>query len=316
MYCWGKFIPQINAVKPWFGPWASVTAGEDWVCAVAMRDGVAECRGFSTMGQAAIPAEFRNASWATLSAGFQHTCGVVAKDKRLVCWGSNLAGESSVPSARDAGLAFPGDAASNAWGSVAAGTHWTCGVRGAPRQLTCWGVIRDYPPEATTQYEEFGQVSKARAMVVDGGGVCSWEVVTAGKHHACGITAASAGSGSASGESGAVQPGGEIRCWGSNVYGQSAPPKVGGSEGFTPPWRAWPASPDLGGSGRETVLSTVADAGQCPATTSGAGSVVATVGGGGGRRGALHRALLVAAATFLFVAIVMDDTKGGGEVRV
>ena len=33
------------------------------------------------------------------------------------------------------------------WGSVAAGTHWTCGVRGAPRQLVCWGVIRDYPAE-------------------------------------------------------------------------------------------------------------------------------------------------------------------------
>ena len=30
--CWGKFVPQING--PWFGPWAAVTAGEDWVCAV------------------------------------------------------------------------------------------------------------------------------------------------------------------------------------------------------------------------------------------------------------------------------------------
>ena len=107
--------------------------------------GTAECRGWSTSGQAVIPAEVRNHSWDTLSAGFQHTCGVAAADKRLVCWGSDLAGESSVPSAADAGLALPGAPTANSWGSVAAGTHWTCGVRGAPRQLVCWGVVRDYP---------------------------------------------------------------------------------------------------------------------------------------------------------------------------
>ena len=68
MYCWGKFIPQINAVKEWYGPWAAVTAGEDWVCAVGRRDGVAECRGFSTMGQATIPAEVANASWQGITS--------------------------------------------------------------------------------------------------------------------------------------------------------------------------------------------------------------------------------------------------------
>ena len=53
-------------------------------------------------------------------------------------------------------------------------------MRGGIRQLSCWGVIRDYPAEATAQYEEFGQVTGAGELVV-GAGVCSWEVVTAGK---------------------------------------------------------------------------------------------------------------------------------------
>lgn len=101
----GKFISQINGA--WYGPWAAVTAGEDWVCAVRLGDGIAKCRGWSASSQAVVPAEVSNASWHALSAGFQHTCGVAGADKRLVCWGSNLAGESSVPSARDAGLALP-----------------------------------------------------------------------------------------------------------------------------------------------------------------------------------------------------------------
>jgi len=29
-------------------------------------------------------------------------------------------------------------AGADKWGFVATGTHWTCGVRGASRHLTCW----------------------------------------------------------------------------------------------------------------------------------------------------------------------------------
>jgi len=50
---------------------------------------------------------------------------------------------------------------------------------------------RPYPGEASAQYGEFGQVTGAAALVR--AGACSWEVVTAGKHHACGITAAAPG---------------------------------------------------------------------------------------------------------------------------
>ena len=168
-------------------------------------------------------------------------------------------------------------------------------MRGAPRQLTCWGVVRDYPPEATKQYEEFGQVTAAAALV--DAGACSWEVVTAGKHHACGITAVS-GVADVAG----VKPG-EVLCWGSDEHGQSSPPKSGS---FTSPWRAWPATPELTGSvGLMTLVTT--PAGRC-AVTSGAGS-----GGRRGRGAVSRRAIIAATAAILLVAVATTaDPRGPG----
>ena len=91
--------------------------------------------------------------------------------------------------------------------------------------------------------------------------MCSWEAVTAGKHHGCGVTAGGAGGAAAdSGQSdaavtvavavatatatatgggasestaGQVPGPGRVRCWGSNEAGQSTPPE---GDGVTLPW--------------------------------------------------------------------------------
>ena len=82
---------------------------------------------------------------------------------------------------------------------------------------------------------------------------------------------------------------GEVRCWGSNTHGQSTPPGV--SQGVSLPWRAWPALPDVSGSGLAALSARAT--GQC-ALTSG---VAAGEGGRGRRNNALVAALLVASAS-------------------
>ena len=64
----GRFLPRVPVGGAWDGPWASVSAGEDFVCAVA-RDagdaspggGVAECKGWGLFGQTEVPTR-KNAS--------------------------------------------------------------------------------------------------------------------------------------------------------------------------------------------------------------------------------------------------------------
>ena len=60
----------------------------------------------------------------------------------------------------------PGDARANAWGSVAAGAHWSCGVLGPGRRLACWGKKRAYTVggAAAAAYPTlFSRVSHLRA---------------------------------------------------------------------------------------------------------------------------------------------------------
>jgi alpha-tubulin suppressor-like RCC1 family protein len=88
---------------PWHGPWAQVSAGEDFVCAVerhpgegdANQGGIAKCRGWNPFGQTDLPHEFSGKRWQYVSSGFQHACGVDVSG-RTHCWGSDLFGESSL----------------------------------------------------------------------------------------------------------------------------------------------------------------------------------------------------------------------------
>lgn len=131
----------------------------------------------------------------------------------------------------------------------------------------CWGVTRDYPPAATKPFEEFGQVTGARALVE--AGACSWETVAAGKHHACGITAEPPGGfeGGLVGGDVYLYPPGTLRCWGSDEHGQSTPP----TRGVTLPWRGWPAVSAAESGSQLSTLSTRAS-GQCAAVASDGGS--------------------------------------------
>ena len=259
--CWGRFLPQIPAPSqpPWYGPWAAVTAGEDWVCALRRDDRTAHCRGWSPTGQTDVPTTLRTVAFDALSAGFQHTCGVVASDKSLACWGADFFGEASAfpaPGVSGPGVSAltlpvedPTDPRAVRWGAVAAGTRRTCGVRGAARALECWGERREYPPEATAAFDEYGLVSRAGELVQ--AGACSWDVVAVGKNHACGIPPSmsdreKSDENKRTPASNVFTPG-DILCWGDGSSGQTRAPDE--SNGVVLPWRAWPAAPDEWRSG-------------------------------------------------------------------
>ena len=81
----------------------------------------------------------------------------------------------------------PGDARANAWGSVAAGAHWSCGVLGPGRRLACWGKKRAYTVggAAAAAYDEFGVASFPGSPR----GACArFLAVAAGTTHACAVT--------------------------------------------------------------------------------------------------------------------------------
>ena len=307
--CWGRFMPQVGT-NPWYGPWSRVTVGEDWVCALSANDARARCRGWSANGQTTVPPSLADAAWLDLSAGFQHVCGVLAtEDRSLACWGSGAAGESTPPTATEEEMAADPTRAIDAWGSVSAGTHVTCGIVGAARRLKCWGKALDYAPgsEYAAAFGEFGQVAGAADVATWGsivssggdssgvGGACSWDVVATGKHHACAIVAqpfdgARGEAPRATNDSNArvrwaakdasTEPG-RVVCWGADAYAGDVP-----VAGVTLPWRAWPATfadavdvvaPPFGFAAQRTAA-----VGTCGATVSAAEGRFGPKGGGGG----------------------------------
>ena len=145
------------------------------------------------------------------------------------------------------GSSDPRDARANAWGSVTAGKHWSCGVFGPGRRLACWGKKRAYAVGGAVAdaYEEFGVVSFPRSPEA----ACArFLVVAAGTNHACAVTDERAhGENLYNGTDGTddtalaasgdeVHRGGRMVCWGDASSGKTSPPK------FVTAWRAWPTS--------------------------------------------------------------------------
>ena len=293
--CWGEPLPAIGTRDAWVGPFATVVAGEDYVCALGKDDGLARCRGWDSSAQASIPATLANVAFVAIAAGFAHTCGVTRTEKSLRCWGGNVAGESALPNATSAGgdgggYATGANVAAAAWGAIGVGARWTCGVVGSARELTCWGLRRDYPPAAAAHFEEYGQVHSSGA-VVSKNGACAWDVVAVGKRHACGITASSSDAG----------PAGSAMCWGDDSHGQSAPPGEG--DGVVLPWKAWPTETEVNATG-SAILALKTSAG---ATALCDADVVASGSAGVWRARAVKRralaSLIVAAAVVAVVGV-------------
>ena len=283
---WGLFgqteVPTTNAsASGSVIRWRSLSAGFQHACGVDAL-GAARCWGSDLFGESGL-VPVVDAEGTTLAT----VADVVAEAER-VGKGDLTPAERAVlrhaatlrafpetaQSVAGEGFDDPRDARANAWGSVTAGAHWSCGVFGPGRRLACWGKKRAYAVggAVAAAYDEFGVVSFPRSSEA----ACArFLVVAAGKTHACAVTDERA-NGTRTAHDGtdvtdAVLAASDLRtgrmvCWGDASSGKTSPPK------FVTDWRAWPTSAesaDLGAAFELSAFAATASDAVCGASVSG-----------------------------------------------
>lgn len=139
-----------------------------------------------------------------VTTGYQHTCAIIATGAAY-CWGYNYFGQLGdgavlTSGGNGANRLAPGSAAGAfTWSSISAGSYHTCGVR-STGAIYCWG------------YNYYGQLgdntggifstadNKSSPALVS---ALSWQSVSAGSYHTCGILSSGGG-----------------YCWGNNGSSQ------------------------------------------------------------------------------------------------
>jgi alpha-tubulin suppressor-like RCC1 family protein len=222
MKCWGNtawgqlgtivsydpyepFIPYPVDVVGMSSGVTAISAGDQHACAI--KNGGLWCWGSNEFGQvgniAMLPMEYHqpmpvhtlSSGVAAVTAASENTCAITTGGG-LKCWGRNRSGQ--VGNGTDVGDEFlPQDVTGLSSGvqAVAVGTYHTCALL-TNATLKCWGSSDD------------GQVGSGEIAysilaptVVDGAsGVLE---VSGGEGHTC-----------------VLQPGGVVKCWGDNFYGQ------------------------------------------------------------------------------------------------
>ena len=165
---------------PTFG---SVTAGDDYTCAISS-DGGLSCWGSNSQGQIGAGSA-ANSTPVSLTArgnltavatGAEHTCGLTSAGA-IQCWGNDGDGRM-------------GSGIAGSYALVAAGTKHTCALNSAGAAF-CWGA------NDVGQLGDGSRSRRATATAVTGG--LSFDTLVTGGEHTCGLTSA-----------------GEAYCWGSN----------------------------------------------------------------------------------------------------
>jgi hypothetical protein len=126
--------------------------------------------------------------WVSVSAGYEHSCGTTV-DRKAYCWGSGLIGNGST-----AGSAIPVRVVGSLeFSSVTAGDGYTCSVLVDGRAY-CWGTNLYGTVGNSLPSDELTPVAVSLGQ--------TFTSVSAGRNHACGITA------------------GDGFCWGDNFSWQ------------------------------------------------------------------------------------------------
>lgn len=158
--------------------------------------------------------------WKSISAGNYHSCGITVDDEAY-CWGWNRRGAIGDNTTVDRwipALVLGG----HTWKSISAGYDTTCGVTNAGVAY-CWGD----GGMAVTGNSDYGLQLQLGTPVAGG---LSWESISLGLEHACGLTTA-----------------GVAYCWGSGGAGQLG-------DGVVWSWEEAPV-PVLGGHTFKSLVS-------------------------------------------------------------
>ncbi len=190
------------------GTAVSISLGGYHSCALLRRSGDVKCWGSNLSGQLGDGSQFQfpqstpvpvvnlggPAVALSTGTGSYHTCAIVS-DGDLKCWGNNDDGQLGDGSKTDKNSAVSVVNLGGPAVAVSTGRHHTCAIIG-DGDLKCWGA------------NEFGEIGDGTdtnrdtpTLVVNLGGKAV--AVRCGLNHTC-----------------AVLSGGEIKCWGSNRYGQ------------------------------------------------------------------------------------------------
>ncbi len=186
-----------------------VVAGANFTCALD-EDGFAYCWGGNGSGQLGngttepsltpVPVgevEF-TPQFTSLSAGDIHVCGI-ATDEQTYCWGNNSTGQLGIGGTTSQTIP---QAVTGSFVSISAGLRTTCAVTGG-NQAYCWGA-NEYGQLGSTTEETCGvdEIPCSSTPVLVGVEM-SFQSISTGAFHTCGVTTGGAG-----------------YCWGENSGGQ------------------------------------------------------------------------------------------------
>ncbi len=141
-----------DATAPTDCRWASVSVGSAHACGLRS-NGVAQCWGYDTSGEATAPSD----GFTQVSAGTSVSCGVLASGA-LLCWGTNYYGQLDVPT--------------GIFTRVSVDNRYACAVA-ADGTIECWGSIPSgftVPPGANHTAVDVAN-SGACALDADGSAV-------------------------------------------------------------------------------------------------------------------------------------------------
>lgn len=221
--CWGS--DGLGQSSPPDGPFLAVSAGGFHTCGVKS-DGTVACWGDAVSSPPATQ------KFVSVSSGLSHTCGLTAwpggnANHKVICWGIAGLGRTedfetsrqieSITAGYNHNCVTYSGSTIRCWGSNESGQN--ASGHAAPEGVspggdhTCWlktnGTIQCLGDNTSAQSSPPGPTESDFDQEA-----YTYTAVSAGDSHTCAIDS----------DGNTVQAAGNVRCWGSNLAGQSSPP--------------------------------------------------------------------------------------------